>query len=199
MLGSFSLFGRWSCLPTYRLTSTNLCALVYVGCFFSNLLHFLSPSIILSHVWNALWYFVLYFSACGTRSGVLCYIFLRVERALVFCVIFSLMWNALWCFVLYIFRVWNALWYFVLYILRLWNPHWYLVLYFSACGTKIGVFCYIFSACGTCSVILCYIFLRVERALVFSVVFFCMQNVLLLLFNCFFSPCLKLYLIYSNF
>ena len=29
----------------------------------------------------ALWYFVLYFSVCG----ILCYIFLRVERALVLC------------------------------------------------------------------------------------------------------------------
>ena len=48
----------------------------------------------------------MYFSACGTGSGILCYIYLRAERALVFCVVVSSL----------------ALWYFLLY--------------FSACGTR---------------------------------------------------------------
>ena len=37
-------------------------------------------------VWNTLWYFMLYFPECGTRFGILCCIFPRVERALLFCV-----------------------------------------------------------------------------------------------------------------
>ena len=41
-------------------------------------------------MWNSLWYFVIYFFVCGTRSGILCYIIPRVERALV-----------LWNYVLY--------------------------------------------------------------------------------------------------
>ena len=82
------------------------------------------------HVWNLLRYFLLYFSACRTRygifcciflrmeralvvllyisacetcSGILCCIFLHVERALVFCVVFFYVWSVLWYFVLYIF------------------------------------------------------------------------------------------------
>ena len=102
-----------------------------------------SPSrLLVSRVWNSIWYFVLYFCTCWTRSVILCYIFLHVERALVFCVLFSAcethsgilcsiflrvecilvyfgiyfcIWNTLWYLVLY-FYVWNALWYFVLYI-----------------------------------------------------------------------------------
>ena len=62
------------------------------------------------------WNFVLYFNACGTCYGILCYIFPCVERALVFCITFSLVWNA----------------------------HWYFVLYFSAYGTRSGILCYIF-------------------------------------------------------
>ena len=102
--------------------------------------------VILFYVWNALWYFVLYFSTCGTRSGILSYIFPHVEHALVFCVIFFRVWNPLWYSVLYfsacgtwsgffvlyfmrverslvfcfkIFRVWNVIWYFLSYIFLL--------------------------------------------------------------------------------
>ena len=67
--------------------------------------------VIFFRVWNTLWYFVLYFYECRTRSGILCYIFLHVEDALVIFVVF--------------FRLWNALW--------------YLVLYFSAFGTRSGI------------------------------------------------------------
>ena len=48
-----------------------------------------------------LWDFVLYFSACGTRSGILevCVIFSvcgKRSGIVEFRVIFSLLWNALW-------------------------------------------------------------------------------------------------------
>ena len=79
-------------------------------------------------MWNALWNVVLYLSVCGMRSGILCYIFLHVERALVFCVLCFCVWNALWYFVFYFsacgihsgifgiyFCMWNALWYFLLF------------------------------------------------------------------------------------
>ena len=95
-----------------------------------------------SRVCNTLWYIVLYysrvehplvfcviFSICGmlsvifaifctygTRSGILYYIFLPVERALV-------------CFDLY-FHMWNTLWYFVLYL--------------SSFGMCSGILLYIF-------------------------------------------------------
>ena len=66
---------------------------------------------------------VLYFSACGMRSGILCYIFsarvirssiivsyfMRVERALeLLCYVFCA-WNALWRYCVVFFRVWNVL------------------------------------------------------------------------------------------
>ena len=92
--------------------------------------------VIFSRRWNGLWY-----------CGILCYIFLRVEHALVvwnfvlyfsecgtcsgiveFSIIYFCMWNALWCSVIF-FCVWNTL---------------------SHCG------------------FFCYIFLHMERALVFS-------------------------------
>ena len=68
--------------------------------------------IVFFRVLNVLWYCVLYFTACGTCSGILCYIFLCVEGPLVFCVIFYRMWNALWYFVFNFF--WFSL-HFVLY------------------------------------------------------------------------------------
>ena len=46
-------------------------------------------SAIYFRVWNALWYFVLYFSVCVTGSGVV-----------IFCVVFIFVWNTLWYFVL---------------------------------------------------------------------------------------------------
>ena len=112
-------------------------------------------------MWNALWYFVLYFSACRTRTGVLFSIFPSVERALVFCVIFFRVWNALWYFVLYfsafgtrsgilyhIFpRLERALVFYVLFF-RVWNTHWYFMLYFPLCkrsGISCCIFCVIFS------------------------------------------------------
>ena len=71
------------------------------------------------HVWKALWYcgnLCDNISACGMRSGIFCYIFLCVERTLLFCIVLFFMWNALWCF----------------------------VLHFSACKTHPGILCYIF-------------------------------------------------------
>ena len=80
---------------------------------------------------------VLYFSSCGAHSGILCYIFPHVERALV-----------LLCFM---FRILNALWHYCVII--------------SACGTRSGLIVLQFSACGTRSGIIVLYFTRVERAL----------------------------------
>ena len=63
-------------------------ALVFCVIYFPRVERALIFCVIFFRVWNALWYFVLYFSACGTRTGILCYIFPHVERALVYCVIF---------------------------------------------------------------------------------------------------------------
>ena len=43
--------------------------------------------------------FVLYLYVCGTPSCILCYIFPRLECALVFCITFFCVWNILWYFV----------------------------------------------------------------------------------------------------
>ena len=114
---------------------------------------------IFPHVERAL-VFCDIFSACGTRSGI--FFFSCMERALVFCVIF--------------FRVCNALWYFVLY----------------------------FSMCVTFSGIVCCIFPRVKCALVFCVIYFpFFSSICVLLYlACFplffsLSDCLKLSLIYA--
>ena len=81
----------------------------------------------ISRMWNEPWCFELYFPhaehalvfflnfpACETRTGILCYIFLRVEHTLVFCVFFTGVERAL-AFCIIFFRVWNENWYFVLY------------------------------------------------------------------------------------
>ena len=68
---------------------------------------------------------MLYFSTCGTRSGILCYILPRVERALVFCFIYFERVERALIFCVIFFRVRNALYYFVLY--------------FSACGTRSDI------------------------------------------------------------
>ena len=101
--------------------------------------------------------FVIYFSVWGTRSGILCYIFPSVERALVFCVIFFCLWNAYWYFVLYISACGTRTGIFVLFFC-VWNAHWHFVLYVSANGT--------------CSGTLYFIFPLVEHALVFCIIFF---------------------------
>ena len=94
---------------------------------------------------------VLYFSARGTRSGILCYIFPRVECALILlCYIFPRVERALALFC-YIFCAWNALWR-------------YCVI-FSACGMRYGVIVLYFSTCGTRSGVIVLYFPHVERAL----------------------------------
>ena len=94
---------------------------------------------------------VLYFSACGTRSGVLCYIFPRMERAL-----------ALLCC---IFCVWNALWHCCVILSCVWNALWNYCVIFSAHGTRSGVIVLYFSAFGTRSEVIVSYFPRVEQAL----------------------------------
>ena len=51
----------------------------------------------------------LYFSAHGTRSDILCYIFPRVEHALILFCCISRVVRAL-ALLCYILRVWNTLW-----------------------------------------------------------------------------------------
>ena len=110
------------------------------------------------------------FTVCWTRVGVLCYILLHVECALIFCGILFGVWNVLLCIVI-IFYVCNALWYFVFY-LCVWNSLWYFFVYIFACGTRSVILCWIFYVsnalwyyeitcyiytCGTRSGISCYI------------------------------------------
>ena len=105
-------------------------------------------------MWIALCYFVLYFCACGTFSGIFCYISPRVEYALVFCVllsacetlsgILSLIFQRVefaLVFCVNCFCMWNMLWYFVGMFFCVWNALWYCAM-------------------------LCYIFLGLERSLV---------------------------------
>ena len=155
--------------------------------------------------WNDIWYFVLYDSACGTHFGILCYMFPRVECALVFCVIYFRMWNVLWYFLLYFLHVERSLVFFLLF-LCVWNAFWYCVLYIIACGTR-SVFCAVFFHvwntlwyCG----FTCYIFPRVERSLVFCVIYFlaflfilCWIIPTLISPKSFFSARLKLNFIYA--
>ena len=138
-----------------------------------------------------------FFSLVGTRSGIVCYILLPVESALVFSVIFSCVWNVL-CFFLLNFPAWRTHYDILCCNFRMWNVLWYLVSYFPACGTCSAIFWYIFpcvklalvffvifssvwnasvfcviyvSMFGTHSGILCYIFLLVERALVLFAIY----------------------------
>ena len=75
------------------------------------------------YMWNALWYFFFYFYACGMRSGIVCYILLHVERALFFVLYFSTcgIRSGIVDLRVIFFHVWNALWYFVLYIFLLFS------------------------------------------------------------------------------
>ena len=109
---------------------------------------------------NALWYIVLYVSACGMRyhnfvfyipacgmcSGNLCYIFY--------------MWNALWYFVFFFMHVECLLVFCVIYFC-MWNVLWFFLLYFSTCGIHSGVvdFRVIY-------------FPRVERSFLYCIIYF---------------------------
>ena len=94
---------------------------------------------------------MFYFSARGTRSGILCYIFPRVERALEFCVIFSVHGERSGIIVLYFSACGTC--------------SGFIVLYFPHVERALASFCCIFSACGTRSGVIVLYFLRVERAL----------------------------------
>ena len=132
---------------------------------------------------------MLYFCACGTFSGILCYISPRVEYALVFCVvlsacemlsgILSLIFQRVefaLVFCVNCFCMWNALWYcamlcYIFLVLERSLVLWNFVLYFSAFGTRSGIveccviFFFSFNVLLYCE-FFCYISLRVERALV---------------------------------
>ena len=130
---------------------------------------------------------MIYFSACGTRSGILFYIFSRMECAVVFCVKYLPAFLFISCFIILNFILFlkfaclnlswiYALWYCIIscYIfLRLERDlvlcnmilHveralvlWNFVLYFSACGTRYGI------------VEFCDIFLCVWNALKYCVI-----------------------------
>ena len=169
---------------------------------------------------------VLYFSAWGTRSGIIALYCLRVERALLLlCYIFPCVERAL-ALLCYIFCAWNALWrYYVifpawgtrsgiiaLYCLRVERALLLLCYIFPCVERALALFCYvfcvwnalwrysvIFAACGTRSGVVVLYFPCVERALVFCVKFIsCCNIVTLILFNFSSYACLKLSLIYSN-
>ena len=77
--------------------------------------------------------FVLYLSACGTRSGISCYTFPHVERALVFCAIFFCVWSFVLYFfacgiLCYIFRVWN---FWVIFLCCIFPSVWNFLIFFN--------------------------------------------------------------------
>ena len=171
--------------------------ILFLSCLFENIFDLRAlvffNSVLYTCVWNALWYcgnLVLYFSSCGTFSGIVEF------RVKIFCL----------CCVRVVC---------VLFLINKKDRKKHYVVYFSVCGTRSGILCYIFlhmeralvfcvvffrmcnmpwyfvlclSVCGTHSVILCYISLRDERALVFCVVFFCVRNALWY-FVLYFSTC----------
>ena len=164
--------------------------MLYLLCFIKFVLHascinvlyacciFVFYEIFLAQV---LWNFVLYISACGTRSGdveifviyfppVLCLFCMYVVKKK------QKQKNKKWC-VVYFLRVKHALVFCVIFF-GVWNALWYVVLYFSARRTRSGISCYIFPAYGTRSGILYYIFSCVERALSFFVIYLCVWNAL---------------------
>ena len=120
---------------------------------------------------------VLYFSARGTRSSIIVFYFSHMEENMVLlCYIFRV-WNALWCYCVIFLRVERDL-ALLCYILRAWNAVWYFVIYSSACVTHSGVIVLCFSACGTHSGIIVLYFPRVKRALELLCCFFCACNAL---------------------
>ena len=135
---------------------------------------------------------MLYFSACGTRSGILCYIFLRVECAFIFCVLFSdcgTLSGILGCNILRmeftlgicvkLFCMSNVLWYFVLHFFFC-GIFWYceITCYIFPRVEFALIYCVLFSAYGIHSGIFWYIFLHVGRTLVYLVLFFYVWNAL---------------------
>ena len=101
---------------------------------------------------------LLYFSVCGMRSGVLCYIFLRVE------------WDLL------VFVIKHAL-VFELYFCMCGTSSGTFC-FLSSCRTLSSILYFIFFVCGMHSGILCHIFLHVERSMEFCVIFFHVWNAL---------------------
>ena len=98
-------------------------------------------------------HYVLYFSACGTRSGILCCIFPRVERALVFFVIYFPTFLFISCCIiltLISFIFFHSAFLKISLIYALWYCE---------------ILCYIFP-CLERALVLCYIFPHVENALV---------------------------------
>ena len=103
---------------------------------------------------------VFYFSARGTRSVIMCYIFLCVERALVLFCCISRKWNALWhyCAIFYARGTHSGV--IVLYFPRVECALALLCYIFHAWNTLLH-YCVIFSARGTCSCVIVVYFLRV--------------------------------------
>ena len=82
---------------------------------------------------------VLYFSAHGTRSGILCYIFCAWNALWYYCVIYFPRVECALELLCYIFCAWNALWYYCAIFSRVWNVLWRYCVIYSACGTRSGV------------------------------------------------------------
>ena len=120
--------------------------------------------------------FLLYVSGCGMRSGILYCIFLRKERALIFCAVYFPRVEHLLVFLLCIVLRVETLWYFVLYIFYF-SPH--SLLYY----TYLASFLLIRNIFELHAIVLCNVMLyspSVERDLVLciSCYFFYVQNTL---------------------
>ena len=88
--------------------------------------------------------YVLYFSARQTRSSVLCYIFPRVERALVLLGCIFCVWNALWQYCFILTCMWNALWHYCVIFFAHGRRSGVIVLYFPRLERDLTLLCYIF-------------------------------------------------------
>ena len=110
---------------------------------------------------------VLYFSAHGTRSGILCYIFCAWNALWYYCVIYFPRVECALELLCYIFCAWNALWY-------------YCAIYFPRVERALALLCYIFRVWNALWRY-CVIFLPVEHALVFCVKLILCCNILTLL------------------
>ena len=93
------------------------------------------------------------------KKKIMCCIFPRVERALIFCVIFFPRVERALVLLCCIFRAWNALWRYCVIFFRLWNAlFWRYCVIFSARGTRSGVIVLYFPRVERALALLCYIF-----------------------------------------
>ena len=117
-------------------------------------------------------------SPCQSFSVLMCCIFPRVERALVFCVIILLRVERALELLCYIFRMWNALWCHCVIFSTLGTHYGVIVLYFLVCGTRSGVILLYFPHVERALQLLCYIFRAWNVIWRYCLIFFSVWNAL---------------------